>query len=55
VRCAKCGQADNGQTGEYPCSVCGVPTVWDDGCDPITGTPYDAERHTAEEFARMQA
>jgi hypothetical protein len=24
-------------------------------CDPITGTPYEAERHTAEEFARMQA
>lgn len=24
-------------------------------CDPITGIPYDAERHTAEEFARMQA
>jgi hypothetical protein len=24
-------------------------------CDPLTGTPYDAERHTAEEFGRMQA
>lgn len=23
--------------------------------DPATGTPYDAERHTAEEFARMQS
>lgn len=23
--------------------------------DPITGTPYEAERHTAEEFARMQS
>ena len=22
--------------------------------DLVTGTPYEAERHTAEEFARMQ-
>ncbi len=27
--CEKCGQMDVGQTGEYPCPVCGVPTVWD--------------------------
>jgi ribosomal protein L37E len=27
--CGKCGQRDFGQQGEYPCSVCGVPTVWD--------------------------
>ena len=28
--CWKCGQIDNGQTGEYPCPVCGLPMVWDD-------------------------
>lgn len=28
--CAKCGQVDHGQHGEYHCSVCGLPTVWDE-------------------------
>jgi hypothetical protein len=28
--CAKCGQKDIGQTGEYPCGVCGLPMLWDD-------------------------
>ncbi len=28
--CPKCGQADHGQTGEYPCPECGLPTLWDD-------------------------
>lgn len=27
--CSKCGQIPNGQHGEYPCEVCGFPTVWD--------------------------
>lgn len=27
--CEKCGQIDVGQQGEYPCSACGLPTVWD--------------------------
>lgn len=27
--CKKCGQLPNGQTGEYPCSECGIPTVHD--------------------------
>ncbi len=27
--CPKCGQVPNGQGGEYPCSVCGVPTLHD--------------------------
>jgi len=30
VPCSHCGQVDMGQTGEYPCPVCGLPTVWDE-------------------------
>jgi hypothetical protein len=29
-QCAKCGQVGSGQTGEYPCGACGVPTLHDD-------------------------
>jgi ParB/RepB/Spo0J family partition protein len=28
-KCPKCGQVDRGQTGEYPCPECGLPSVWD--------------------------
>jgi hypothetical protein len=28
-RCAKCGQIEAGQTGEYPCSECGIPVLHD--------------------------
>ena len=35
-RCQKCGQKDQGQTGEYPCPECGLPTVWDDIEDSLT-------------------
>lgn len=28
-KCTKCGQFDIGQTGEYPCPKCGLPTTWD--------------------------
>lgn len=27
--CAQCGQISAGQTGEYPCSACGVPRLHD--------------------------
>lgn len=27
--CPVCGQADIGQTGEYPCPRCGLPRTWD--------------------------
>jgi len=27
--CLKCHQVDRGQTGEYPCDVCGLPLVHD--------------------------
>ena len=27
--CFCCGQVDHGQTGEYPCKVCGLPWIWD--------------------------
>jgi hypothetical protein len=27
--CPKCGQSDTGQTGEYPCVQCGLPTTHD--------------------------
>lgn len=29
-RCPKCGQRDEGQTGEYPCAECGLPLTHDD-------------------------
>lgn len=29
MSCKKCGQVDNGQTGEYPCKECGLPLVHD--------------------------
>lgn len=28
--CKTCGQIDSGQTGEYCCKECGLPTVHDD-------------------------
>ena len=28
--CPVCGQVPNGQHGEYPCELCGLPTVWDE-------------------------
>lgn len=28
--CDKCGQIDQGQTGEYPCEVCGLPILHDE-------------------------
>ena len=28
--CPKCGQVPNGQGGEYPCSVCGIPVAHDE-------------------------
>ena len=31
--CPKCGQTDHGQTGEYPCPECGLPTVWDEAVE----------------------
>lgn len=32
VPCSKCGQINQGQTGEYPCEVCGLPTMHDEPC-----------------------
>lgn len=29
-KCSKCGQEERGQTGEYPCPECGIPTVHDE-------------------------
>lgn len=28
-QCLACQQTDVGQTGEYPCLICGLPTAWD--------------------------
>ena len=28
--CSQCGQISVGQSGEYQCPTCGLPTVWDD-------------------------
>jgi rubrerythrin len=30
IDCIVCGQIDHGQTGEYPCPNCGLPTLHDD-------------------------
>jgi len=41
-KCEKCGQSTRGQGGEYPCPVCGVPTMHDDlqnGCAHRTPLP----------------
>jgi hypothetical protein len=32
AECAKCGQVDAGQTGEYPCADCGLPKTHDSDC-----------------------
>lgn len=29
MKCPDCGQSNVGQTGEYPCPTCGLPTLWD--------------------------
>lgn len=34
--CPKCGQVPNGQSGEYPCLICGLPTLHDDPCTEVT-------------------
>lgn len=54
--CSKCGQVDHGQWGEYPCSVCGLPLVWDapepepEGFfDPRTGQVYPGLAAPAEQ------
>lgn len=38
--CPKCGQTDQGQTGEYPCEACGLSWVWD---DPSTSSGRGSE------------
>ena len=40
--CPQCGQIPNGQGGEYPCQICGVPTLHDanHGCPHRTPTPH---------------
>lgn len=35
AECSKCGQRDFGQTGEYPCQACGLPTVHDENVPPV--------------------
>lgn len=40
--CAQCGQISAGQTGEYPCSRCGVPRLHDAPSAPRV-TPQDIE------------
>lgn len=32
--CPHCGQVPNGQGGEFPCPLCGLPWVHDDEGDP---------------------
>ena len=41
--CGKCGQQDAGQTGEYPCSDCGIPIVYDahDGAEAALRIVHD--------------
>jgi hypothetical protein len=44
--CPKCGQTLQGQTGEYPCELCGLPTMWDDETpkDQEPSAPFITER-----------
>jgi hypothetical protein len=44
--CPKCGQVPNGQHGEYPCAVCGLPVVWDD--ETLIDDKYRAARFGEE-------
>jgi len=39
--CTDCGQLDSGQTGEYPCKTCGLPTVHD---EPPQAAPEQEEK-----------
>lgn len=47
--CAQCGQISAGQTGEYPCSACGVPRLHDASSAPRV-TPQDIEANIASEY-----
>lgn len=46
--CAQCGQISAGQTGEYPCSRCGVPRLHDAPSAPRV-TPQDIEANIRSE------
>lgn len=35
--CSSCGQTDHGQHGEYPCPECGLPQLWGEVSESITG------------------
>jgi hypothetical protein len=39
-RCARCGQVEQGQTGEFPCEDCGLPTMWDGGTPIPRSIPF---------------
>ncbi len=39
VPCVKCGQINIGQSGEYPCTVCKLATVWDEEITDSNGKP----------------
>ncbi len=45
LACPKCRQVDLGQTGEYLCSTCGLPTTWD---EPVAGHEHTASADVAE-------
>lgn len=46
-RCPECDQVDVGQTGEYPCKACGLPTTWDD-VERMTVDQWVEGQRTAE-------
>lgn len=49
AKCLTCGQKNWGQTGEYRCADCGLPRLWDDGCEP----PEEEEEEEEKEPLRL--
>jgi len=47
--CDKCKQFEIGQTGEYPCKKCGLPTQWDDGQETL----YDIMKMNIELYENL--
>lgn len=52
-RCDSCGQFDFGQTGEYPCQVCGLPVTWDDVVASLSFDVVNSLEHAEEFFLRL--
>ncbi len=54
LACPKCHQKINGQTGEYPCSVCGLPTLHDQEDRPMALDQITVATVTLEDTDRIR-